>query len=111
MISWIDPERNQFSWFGPNYNSKSRIDYWLISNNLIQHDYNCNISAAPLTDQSVIYFQLKPKSKFYSNKYWKFNSSLLKNEEYCQQIRDLINDIKSNEELNNPTKKMGIPKM
>lgn len=100
-----NPTATQFSWFSSNYNSKSRIDNWLISNNLLCYDIDSNISAAPLTDHSVIFLRIKSRHKSFTNKFWKFNASLLKNDDYCQMIKSLINEIKSSEELKTPVKK------
>lgn len=100
----LNPNCNQFSWFGSN--SKSRLDYWLITNELLSNKINSDISAAPLTDHSLISLQMKPQNwKSGTSKYWKFNCSLLKNDTYCQKIKDLIQNIKDSEELSSPVQK------
>lgn len=83
----LNPEVIKFSWFSSSHNYKSRIDHWLISNNLLAYNISSDISAAPLTDHSVIFLQIKPNdNNVHSHAYWKFNSSLLKNNDYCQKI-------------------------
>ena len=53
---------------------------------------------APLTDHSLIQLQLKPINISRNNKgFWKFNSSLLKDENCCQNIRAMLG-----EPLNDP---------
>jgi len=42
-----------------NASSKSRDDYWLISDNLLQFVKDCYISPAPLTDHCAIFFVVK----------------------------------------------------
>lgn len=100
----LNPGIFEFSWFNSNY--KSRIDHWLIATHLLCYDISSDISAAPLTDHSVIYLYVKPNnSRTCSNKYWKFNSSLIKNKDYCQKIKSLITEIVNLEELTTAVKK------
>ncbi len=58
----MNPNLRQFSWFKPNGNSESRIDYWLTSYSLIDFIEDISISAAPLTDHCCI------SISFYSGK-------------------------------------------
>ncbi len=58
----MNPNLRQFSWFKPNDNSESRIDYWLTSNSLIDFIEDISISAAPLMDHCCI------SISFYSGK-------------------------------------------
>ncbi len=58
----MNPNLRQFSWFKPNGNSESRIDYWLTSNSLIDFIEDISISAAPLMDHCCI------SISFYSGK-------------------------------------------
>jgi len=52
------------------------------------------------TDHSIMSLCVKPQNKeLHSNKYWKFNSSLLENKDYCQKMKSLIIDILNSEEL------------
>uniref|UniRef100_A0A3P9J195 Reverse transcriptase domain-containing protein n=1 Tax=Oryzias latipes TaxID=8090 RepID=A0A3P9J195_ORYLA len=102
----LNPGIIQFTWFNSNYKLKSRIDHWLISNHLLCHEVKCNISAAPLTDHCSVILYIKPKNSIkYLNKYWKFNSSLIKNIDYCQEIKSLISEIETSEELDSPVRK------
>lgn len=74
--------------------SKSRIDFWLVSNQLITYVKECSISAAPFTDHCSIDISFKPISDISRNKdYWKFNANLLFNEGFCNKIKELIQKI------------------
>lgn len=85
---YLNPNLKQFSWLRPNATSKSRIDYWLISDNLILFVKDCAISAAPLTDHCAISLFLKPNHNTSRMKgYWKFNADLL--------MRDSVIKLKS----------------
>ena len=104
MFGHLNPGIFKFSWFNSNY--KSRIDHWLIANHLLCYDLSSDISAAPLTDHSVIYLHVKPNNRrTRPNKYWKFNSSLIKNDDYCQMIKILIKEIINSEDITTPVKK------
>lgn len=102
----LNPEILKYSWFSSSHNYKSRIDHWLISNNLLVYNIVSDISAAPLTDHSVIFLQIKPNdNNVHSRTYWKLNSSLLKNNDYCQKIKLLITKYANSEELTTAVKK------
>lgn len=49
-----NPCIRRFTWFKPNANVRSRIDYWLGTEAIYKHVYNCSISSAPLSDHCVI---------------------------------------------------------
>ncbi len=51
---YLNTNLRQLSWLRLNATSKSRIDYWLISYNLMLFVKDCAISAASLTDHCVI---------------------------------------------------------
>ena len=68
----------QFSWFQPNALHRSRLDYWLVSDSILGQVSEVNMSAAPLTDHSIIYIKVRPQEhQTHCNGYWKFNSYFL----------------------------------
>jgi len=90
------PMESQFSWVKPNGSSKSRIDFWLITEEHSEFASNVAISAAPLTDHCLISLILTPTTKHTFRKdYWKFNAELLKDKVYCNQIRNLMMEIQN----------------
>lgn len=91
-----NPGIKQYSWYKPNNTCKSRIDYWLVPDSLRNFASDTLISKAPLTDHCMIEMTLNSVVRIRKNKaYWKFNSSLLKNEEYCAMIKGLIMEIEN----------------
>ena len=76
---------------------QSRLDYWLISDNLGQIVSRCEIIPSIAPDHSAVnlYLYNKPtvKSHKYSN-YWKFNNSLLKDSEYVMSMKEEILNLK-----------------
>lgn len=83
----IYPGITGFSWFRPNGSCKSRIDYWLGTDNIMSHVTKTTMSNAPLSDHCFIELVLEPTDKsIYRKGFWKFNAKLLLNEEYCSKI-------------------------
>ena len=98
----LNPDVKSYSWFKPNGGNKFRIDYWLVSDDILRCTSYTKISKAPLSDHCFIDLVLEPKMKEVRNKgYWKFNARLLQNEEYCNEIRDIIKENKNNDSIEN----------
>lgn len=90
----MNPGINAFSWFRPNGSCKSRIDFWLGSDNVMAHITKASMSKAPLSDHCLIDLNLEPTIKMtYHKGYWKINDKLLQNEEYCNMIKKVIAEI------------------
>lgn len=84
---------NAFTWSNRNATRKSRLDFWLVSNNLNIDKILVNIITTPLTDHNAvsIFIPLHSAStKIYRNAYWKLNSSLLKHEAVKLGIKRII---------------------
>ena len=96
---WRDenPEKRMFTWKRKLQSGDiqmGRLDYFLVSENLtyftreekIVHGYRSNHSGIEMT----LVFNKIPKSKTF----WKFNNSLLKNNRYINEIKQVITDVK-----------------
>lgn len=72
-----------------------KVRLWLMSTNLINKVLKCEISASPLTDHCAISMSLQPGGvKHIPNYLWKLHSSLLDNEEFCNETKkNLLNKI------------------
>lgn len=49
-----NPGSQIFTWFKPDGSIKSRIDFWLVSENRPRMESNSTISVAPLTDYCIV---------------------------------------------------------
>lgn len=99
----LNEDVKQFTWHKPNGQSRSRIDYWLVSNSILQYVKETVISNSPLSDHCAIILRLQSKDQNNTFKdYWKFNCQMLRNEEYCNSIKKLILDIQNDEAINTP---------
>lgn len=99
--------RRQYTWMKPNGQIKSRIDYWLMSNSVSNYICHIKMSGSPLTDHCIVnleilYCKKMPKQ---SKDYWKFNSNLLYNKEYCSNVSKIILDIQNDESLHSAVQK------
>ena len=84
------PNLFQFTWKRMNPKPvMERLDYFLISENLIGLIKDESIQPSYLTDHSFPVFQIKTENTK-GNGYWKLNTELLKNKDYIEQIREII---------------------
>ncbi len=84
VYRFLHDDISSFTWFKSDLTQKSRIDFWLISDNLLSFVRSCNISTAPLTDHAGIrHFECSLSKPGY----WKLNTS---NSDYCLGIRGII---------------------
>ena len=94
MISWKKlvlltftalkhPKTKQFTYESKPLRLKSRIDFFLISNSLISATKRCEIRPAIAPDHKAIFLGIKLKSETLRGPgTWKFNNSLLNDENY-----------------------------
>lgn len=94
-----NPYTQIYMWFKPDGSIKSRIDFWLVSDNRPGLDPTSIISAAPLTDHCLIKLNFMSTNKCFKKRYWKFNSNLLKSELFCQEIITVISNITTDSNL------------
>ena len=68
-----------------------RLDYFFISNGLQEFASTTDILTPISTDHSPVFFPLsKEKGNIRSKGFWKFNSSLIKDQNYINEIKYLI---------------------
>jgi exonuclease III len=92
----IDPWRSsnpltkRFTWRKKNPFKQSRLDFFLISQELLNLAQNTDILPGYRTDHSIITLTLSFSDINKGKSYWKFNNSLLKDPEYVQTIKKQI---------------------
>ena len=97
------PRKKVFTYESKQYKSKSRLDFFLISNKLKQCVSKTDIRIPVRSDHKAIDLQLRfGDEKRRGPGTWKFNNTLLEDEEYLEKIRQEYNHIKSKyEEVEN----------
>ena len=86
----LHPDEKKYTWQKYNENKMSRLDYFLISSSLLPFVQNAEIVSGFCSDHSGITLEID-FSKFKRGKgFWKFNTSLLKDPDYLNKIKDTI---------------------
>jgi exonuclease III/uncharacterized protein (UPF0305 family) len=89
-----NPDTLRYTWRRRNPFIQSRLDYFLVSDNLTNAVENPDIVSSYKSDHSMVTFDLKlPQCKAKRNSFWKFNTSLLKDTVYVGNVNELINEI------------------
>ena len=82
-----NPDKRQFTWRKRNPIIQRRIDFWLISDDLQDGVKKAEIIPAIKTDHSAISLSVNSlEDQPFGPFYWKFNSSLLDDDNYIQLI-------------------------
>ena len=85
------PETIQYTWRRTRPVQLSRIDYWLISTHMLYNLKTIDIKTSFKSDHSPVVISFE---NFVINKrgpgFWKFNSSLLLDEDYCAYMKGII---------------------
>ena len=84
--SWREqhPHEMQFTWRNSSGKIKCRLDFWLISKRLLSRVAKTDICAYYDSDHSPVTISIKPEDiqEKRGPGYWKFNNSLLEDEEF-----------------------------
>ena len=73
-------------------NQHSRLDYFLVSPNIINQTFSTAIKPGYRSDHSLVIMNIKLTDQIKGKGLWKFNNSLLKNEDYTNEIKECISD-------------------
>ncbi|KAJ8030141.1 hypothetical protein HOLleu_26461 [Holothuria leucospilota] len=84
-----------YSWSSNISNIRCRLDFFLISRNLLSNVTDCYFQPALLSDHSLTILCLTPSFKPRGRGYWKFNNSLLHDQEYIHLIENVITSFPS----------------
>ena len=89
------PNQKQFTCVRNNPPSKSRIDFFLVSRNLLysKSGMQSKIRNGYLTDHRMVSLQLDINNTPRGKSYWKLNNSLLQDESFVEIIRRRIPEI------------------
>lgn len=89
----LNPEVLRYSWRRPNPFQQSRLDFFLISDNLIANVKDADIQYGYRSDHSLVDLHLAFGSEERHKNFWKFNSSLLKDSKYANMVNETIENI------------------
>ena len=85
------PNKKRYSWANGSRKIKCRLYFWLISKQLLTRVTETDISAYYDSDHSPVIIPLAPEDEVPRGPgFWKFNNSLLENEEFVTKLKFLI---------------------
>ena len=83
-----NPTDTRFTWRQKSPLIQRRLDYWLISNHLQEDVESVEIVTAIRSNHSAITVSVKGlDEKDRGPSFWKFNSALINDQEYCDLLR------------------------
>ncbi|CAC5421806.1 E3.1.11.2 [Mytilus coruscus] len=86
------PTDKKFTWRQPSPIKQSRLDYFLVTEDIYSLMKNTKIIPGYKTDHSAIVFTFSASLAKRGKGYWKFNSQLLRDVEYVEKIKTCIKD-------------------
>ena len=90
----IHPDKQSFTWRRYNSNVQSRLDYFLVSESLLQ-DLSCaDIVSGYRSDHSIVTLGIRKEEEPRKRQYWKFNNSLLYDKNFINVVKDTIISVK-----------------
>lgn len=92
--------KKKFSWFGPN-RKMGRLDYFLVSSDIAQMSSNTGIDAGYRSDHSLCYICTSFTKLSRGKGTWKFNNSLLYDDNYVKLVKSCIADVVDQYKTNN----------
>lgn len=88
-----NPECRRYTWRKPTPLKQSRLDFFLLADSLYWFFEDTDIVPGYRSDHSMITLSLKFGKHEKKNTFWKFNSSLLKDKQYADEINQEITNI------------------
>ena len=95
------PSSQRFTWSNSSGKIQCRLDYWLVSKHLVPRTCKTEVKAYHDSDHSPIYVEIQYENsqKKSGPGFWKFNNSLLENEEFVINLKFFL--IHAKEKHNN----------
>ena len=92
---WRDlhPNTQRFTWRRNKPEIHCRLDFFLISSSLSTEALDADILTGFKTDHSLITLSLATKTNFRGPGFWKLNTHFLKDLEYINLIKEIINEV------------------
>ncbi len=88
------PLEHQFTWHRPNGSQASHLDMFWLSSHLSDYVHQIDVLPFFRSDHSYVFLWiLLPSMPKHGLGTWKFNSSLLKNDDYVKRIRDFWTEL------------------
>ena len=89
----LNSDARRFTWRRTNPFQQSRLDFFLISDPVVSYVESADIECGYRTDHSMVTLTLKFSQSTHRKTFWKFNSSLLKDKKYFDEINAEIDKV------------------
>ena len=86
----LNPDELQFTWKRKDPLIMSRLDYFMVPYENLNSIGDCQIVNGVLSDHHFVEMTILVNDQIQGRGYWKFNTSLLKNKEYVEQVNEII---------------------
>ena len=87
-------DEKKYTWFSHNPVKKARLDFFLVSSELLSCIESSHIKPGYRTDHSIVEINLKFSNFKREKGFWRFNNLLLRDKEYCTIVKKVIADTK-----------------
>ena len=88
----VHPDAREYSFFSGAHNSYSRIDYIMMSSNLIQNVIEIKMNSILVSDHAAVSVTFFPPTNPCKSKQWRLKTMLLKNENCTGLLKDKMKD-------------------
>lgn len=88
------PTKRRYTWHRTNPLQQARLDFFLITEDLLTNLKQCDIESSYKSDHSITFLHLTFSKIEHGKGLWKHNNSHLKDEEYLNSIRSKIKEVK-----------------
>ncbi len=89
-----NPNLRRYTWFRKNPIKKARLDFFLISEELMSYMENTKILPGYKTDHSMVLIEIRLNNFVRGRGFWRFNNSLLKDPCYINKVKEVIQKTK-----------------
>ena len=103
---YLNPDVHRYTWRQNNPLIQCRLDYFLMSDSLIEYVKDCDIGPGLRTDHSSIKIDFQLQREFKRGPgHWKFNNSLLEDQNFVLELTNNLNGwVKDNSVSDNQVK-------
>ena len=86
----IHPEKRRYTWRKFNTTKQGRLDYFLVSEELLTCIKGASIGSCYRSDHSPVQVEFRTDAMSKGKPFWKFNNSLLKDKCYIDEVKKVI---------------------
>ncbi len=90
----IYPNTKRYTWHA--WDKSSRLDYWLISEHLLNEIQLYKTLPGLYSDHSILKIEIGISESTRGKGFWKFNNLLLHDDNYVKELKRLLKNVKMN---------------